>query len=60
MGLHQALMNASALLLGLAALLASATTMPLHASAGLGDPRQRTRTDLHLQPGMWCLPAVRS
>ena len=34
MGLHQALMNASALLLGLAALLASATTMPLHASAG--------------------------
>lgn len=35
MGLHQALMNASALLLGLAALLASATTMPLHASSGL-------------------------
>ena len=35
MGLHQALMNASALLLGLAALLATATTMTLHASSGL-------------------------
>ena len=33
MGLHQALMRAIALLLGLAGLVASATNMPLHASA---------------------------
>ena len=33
MGLHQALMKATALLLVLAGLVASATTMPLHASA---------------------------
>ena len=33
MGLHQALMRGIALLLGLAAIIASATNMPLHASA---------------------------
>jgi len=33
MGLHQALMRAIALLLGLAGLVASATNLPLHASA---------------------------